>query len=93
MLKALLLTILIASTLGKSAPGCHHPIFCNDTILTAVANSNYFQDSKTFVDLTLTVSIQEAINQFNTKPVTTFIQNCFTQNNSVLEPVQLPDWT
>lgn len=57
MLKTLLLIMLIASTMSKSAPGCQHPIFCNDTILTAVANSNYFADSKTFVDLTLTVSI------------------------------------
>lgn len=57
MLKVFLIALLIVFTWNRSAPGCQHPIFCNDTILTAVANSNYFQDSKTFVDLTLTVPI------------------------------------
>ena len=52
-----LICYLIINTLTITAPGCNHPIFCNDTILTAIANSNLFPDSKTFVDLTLTVPI------------------------------------
>ena len=46
-----------------------HPIFCNETILTAVAQSNIFEDSKTFVDLVLKVSIEEALTKFKEKRV------------------------
>lgn len=54
----LLFTIIaISLSLKISAPGCTHPIFCNDTILTAVAKSNYFKDSKTFVDQILKIPV------------------------------------
>ena len=68
------LTLLIFSVMQVSQQACSHPIFCNDEILTAVANSNYFEDSKTFVDLVLTVSIDEAKRVFESKSIEQFIQ-------------------
>lgn len=63
-------SIVALSALAEStAPGCHHPIFCNDTILAAVAKTSLYSDSKTFVDLVLKVSIQEAQKQFESKPL------------------------
>ena len=37
---------------------CSHPIFCNQTILQAISDSNLFQnDFKEFVDLVLKVPV------------------------------------
>ena len=40
------------------ANACDHPIFCNEKVLLKVAQSNYFEDSKSFVDLVLKVPVQ-----------------------------------
>ena len=56
MLRYLIVLAILAS-INCVAPGCQHPIFCNNKILTAVAQSNFYPDSKTFVDLILKVSV------------------------------------
>jgi hypothetical protein len=48
---------------------CPHPIFCNQTILAAVGNSGYYTDSKLFVDSILIVSVEQALSDFNSKPI------------------------
>ena len=52
-------TLLVIQTLFLLAyTQCNHPVFCNPDILQAAANSNLFKDSKTFVDLVLTVPVE-----------------------------------
>ena len=59
-----IILLIIASLLMNSvAQECKHPIFCSDEILTAVANSNYFKDSKDFVDSILKVSVEDALSK------------------------------
>jgi len=55
-IRTLIFAILLVITINQ----CTHPIFCFRPILEAVAKSNIFKDSKTFVDLTLKVPIEEA---------------------------------
>lgn len=93
MIRILLaLTSLLHFVIAQPALGCHHPIFCNEKILTAVANSNFYPDSKTFVDLVLKVPIEEALKQFEEKPLDEFLANCFTNSTSILVQVNLTDW-
>ena len=61
MIRIIIGICLVSSVLGSSTPGCPHPVFCNQTILAAVANSSYYPDSKSFVDALLTVPIEQAL--------------------------------
>jgi hypothetical protein len=58
MLKEIFALLAIQFLLVFVHTQCHHKIFCNPDILLAAANSNLFNDSKTFVDLVLTVSVE-----------------------------------
>lgn len=87
--RVLVICLTVATALSAATPGCTHPIFCNETILAAIANSTYFPDSKTFVDSILTVEINQALNIFNTRPLSEFVSKCLTSNNSILKPVSL----
>jgi hypothetical protein len=72
---------------------CTHPIFCSPTILQAIAKSNLFPDSKTFVDLVLTVPVQTALDNFRTKSVSDFVNSSFHPDpNIVLETAQFADF-
>ena len=73
ILSLLIFLITIPSISNK----CSHPIFCSQSILEAVSRSNYFSDSKTFVDLILKVPIEIALVNFNTKSVQDFIMDSF----------------
>lgn len=57
MILFLLLIVVSTTALKQVDKGCNHPIFCNDSILQAAADSGLFEDSKTFVDLTLKAPI------------------------------------
>lgn len=61
MIGILISLSLVSLALGAGTPGCPHPVFCNETILSAVANSTYYTDSKSFVDAVLTVPIEQAL--------------------------------
>lgn len=54
-------------------PQCAHPIFCSEPILKAIAASNIFPDSKSFVDLVLKVPVSAALNYYLTKNVSQFV--------------------
>lgn len=60
----LFVMVTLTVQIRQAAPGCTHPIFCNQTILKAVSKSNLFLDSKAFVDLVLKIPVEEAIQQF-----------------------------
>ena len=60
---------MVLVAIPANSKGCQHSIFCNETILTKVAESNYFEDSKTFVDLVLTVPVEEALRQFSSETI------------------------
>lgn len=57
MLTNILLLLILLLTLNLASSQCNHPIFCFEPILQTIAQSNIFQDSKSFVDLTLKVPI------------------------------------
>jgi hypothetical protein len=84
MLKILITTSIIIAVLTAGVPGCPHPIFCDEAILTAVANSNYYPDSKSFVDTILTVPIEQALKNFNSQTIQQFLNSSVTSNNTIL---------
>jgi len=54
--------LCLSTLLSAQEQYCSHPIFCNQTILEAVSNSNLFQsDFKEFVDLVLKVPVETAL--------------------------------
>lgn len=57
-MKIFLIVLLELFTLMKADMYCDHPIFCNQDILSAVADSHYYKDSKEFVDQVLKVPIE-----------------------------------
>ncbi len=74
------LGLIIALTYSQ----CTHKIFCSQPILQAAADSKLFSDSKTFVDLTLKVPIEEALNNFKTQNPVEFIQSNFHLDPNIL---------
>ena len=62
-------TLLIIILFVSVAPECTHPVFCSYPILQAIANSNLFADSKSFVDLVLKVPLETALSNFLSKNV------------------------
>jgi hypothetical protein len=72
---AIILALLLF--VGSVRPQCTHPIFCSETILKAIAASNFFTDNKSFVDLVLKVPTSTALNYFRTKGILQFIQLSF----------------
>lgn len=62
--KILIYLFIIGFLSVKIASQCNHLIFCSEPILKAIAKSNIFKDSKSFVDLTLKVPIDEALRIF-----------------------------
>ena len=58
MIKEIFALLVVQLLLGFVHAQCKHKIFCNPDILQAAASSNLFSDSKTFVDLVLTVPIE-----------------------------------
>lgn len=70
MLKILItISFILGVGMAAGVPGCPHPIFCDESILTAVAKSNYYADSKSFVDTILTVPIEQALKNFNSQTI------------------------
>lgn len=67
MITPILLIITLAVAKRSVDKSCNHPIFCNNDILQAAADSNLFQDSKTFVDLTLKAPVDEVLKNFKTQ--------------------------
>lgn len=63
----ILIVLLMQADLSESQ--CSHPIFCNETILAAVADKKLVNDSKDFVDMVLKVPIDEALQTFKEKGV------------------------
>lgn len=70
----------------ESENKCIHPIFCSQEVLEKVAKSNYFEDSKEFVDLILKVSIQQALENFQKQSIPDWIDSSFTNASTILEP-------
>lgn len=70
MLRIFLIATILKAVLMTGVPGCPHPIFCDQNILAAVAKSNYYPDSKSFVDAILTVPIDKAQKDFQILPIT-----------------------
>lgn len=70
ILVSALLTILFSVNIAAQ---CTHPIFCSEPILHAIAKANIFKDSKSFVDLTLKIPIDQALKIFKTANITTFV--------------------
>lgn len=64
MITYILLIIAFVAAKRQIDTSCSHPIFCNDSILQAAADSGLFQDSKTFVDLTLKAPISQVLENF-----------------------------
>lgn len=50
--------IIIMGLIATAFSQCNHPIFCEPSILQIAADSKKDKDSKTFVDLTLKVSVE-----------------------------------
>lgn len=60
----ILLTILSLKFI-QTTNVCDSPIYCDGKILHAVQISNYFKDSKTFVDMPTRLSLDEVVANFN----------------------------
>lgn len=67
--KLALLLIVFFMQASLSEGQCQHSVFCNETILAAVADKKLVNDSKDFVDMVLKVSIDEALRTFQEKGV------------------------
>ncbi|CAH1797539.1 unnamed protein product [Owenia fusiformis] len=77
-------------------------IFCNDTLLRVVQNSNLFEDSKTFVDLRLRTTPDETLKAFadlnkngrepTTDEVHTFVRTYFEGPGTELIQHTPEDW-
>lgn len=45
-------------------PACDNPIYCSESVLSVIQNSNAFQDSKTFVDMSCKNSVNDTLENF-----------------------------
>jgi len=63
---------------------CTHPIFCSVPILEAIAKSNIFTDSKTFVDLVLKVPVETALYNFRAQSVSDFVNSSFHSDPNII---------
>ena len=79
--------------IATASSQCNHPIFCEPSILQIAADSQMDKDSKTFVDLTLKVSVEEALANSKIQSPVDFIDKNFDANADVLlSPVTFPDY-
>ena len=84
---------IIMALVATATAQCEHPIFCNSTILKKAADSNLFKDSKSFVDLPLKVSVEEALNNSKAQSPKDFIEENFHIDPfSFLTPTTFPDF-
>lgn len=74
MMAHLMLLLLI---LPLTCQQCTHPVFCSEPILKAIAKSNIFEDSKTFVDLVLKVPVNTALSNFLAYNTSEFVRLSF----------------
>jgi hypothetical protein len=68
-------------------------VFCSPEILQAAADSGLFEDSKTFVDLTLKFPVEEVLENFKKQKAKDFIKDNFHQDpNLLLTPATFSDF-
>lgn len=76
--------IIILLLVNITLQQCNHPIFCSESILKAVANSEIFSDSKSFVDLILKVPVETALSNFLSYNISEFVRLSFAEDPEII---------
>ena len=97
--KLLLVLCFTAVVVSDPEFACDSPVYCNNEMLSTIQLAHLFNDSKTFVDMPLSVPVEEVLLAFEELPtnpdnatLVNFLQNYFLEAGSDLEEWIPSDW-